>query len=536
MSTVPPPVSDTTSAPARNGIDRFFEITKRGSTVGAEVRGGIVTFVTMAYIVILNPIILSTSKDIAGTQLGFAQLSAVTGFTAAVMTILFGLIARLPFGFAAGLGINAFLAFSVVGEVTWPEAMGLVVINGLIIVLLSATGLRRMIFEAVPMQLKLAITVGIGLFIAFIGFVNAGFVTATQSDSPPVGLGVAGSVATVPTLIFVITLLVTAILVAMRVKGGILIGLVTGTVISVIVEAIWHFGPKVADGKVVNPGGWSLNVPAVQDLVAVPDLSLIGHVDLFGAFGRIGAVAALMLVFTLVFTNFFDAMGTMTGSSKEAGLADEKGNFPRLRSALIVEGVGAVAGGLTSGSSNTVFIESGAGIGEGARTGFANIVTGLLFAVAMFFTPLVSIVPTEVAAAALVIVGALMMSADPAHRPHRLLGSVPGVRNGHGDADDLLDRERDRRRLHQLGAPARILRQGPRDQPAALDRRDRLRDLLRARPARGAAALIPDWIRSHESRIQPRGIAQDETEDQFPDRVISPSFPPDPSAKVSWSS
>ena len=274
MSTVPPPTADKAPAEPKNAFDRFFEITKRGSTVGAEVRGGVVTFVTMAYIVILNPVILSTPKDIAGTHLAFAQLSAVTGFTAAVMTILFGLIARLPFAFAAGLGINAFLAFSVVGEVTWPEAMGLVVINGLIIVVLSATGLRRMIFTAVPMQLKIAITVGIGLFIAFIGFVNAGFVTSTKTDSPPVGLGVGGSVATVPTLIFVITLLLIAILVALRVKGGILIGLVAGTVIAVIVEAIWHLlGPKV-DGDKVHPGGWGLTAPTLpKNPLAIPHLS-----------------------------------------------------------------------------------------------------------------------------------------------------------------------------------------------------------------------------------------------------------------------
>ncbi len=403
MTTAPAhPDSDTEP---RNALDRFFEITKRGSSFGAEIRGGVVTFVTMAYIVILNPIILSTTADIDDHKLGFLQLSAVTGLTAAVMTILFGLIARLPFGFAAGLGINAFLAFSVVGEVTWPEAMGLVVINGLIIVLLSATGLRRMIFDAVPMQLKIAITVGIGLFIAFIGFVNAGFVTA--AGSPPVTLGIGGSVSTIPTVVFVFTLLLTGILVARKVKGGILIGLVSGTVLAVIVEAIWHIGAKGEK----NPGGWGLSVPALpKELVSLPDLSLVGQVDLFGAFGRIGALAALMLVFTLVFTNFFDAMGTMTGLAKESGLADEKGNFPRLKSALIVEGVGAVVGGATSGSSNTVFIESGAGIGEGARTGLANIVTGALFLIAMFFTPLVSIVPTEVAAAALVIVGALMMS------------------------------------------------------------------------------------------------------------------------------
>ncbi|HEX6954325.1 MAG TPA: NCS2 family permease, partial [Agromyces sp.] len=206
-------------------LDRYFEITKRGSSVSAEIRGGVVTFVTMAYIVILNPIILSSGTDVAGNSLDFAQVAAVTGLTAGVMTILFGLVARLPFAFAAGLGINSFLAVSVVGQVTWPEAMGLVVINGLIIVLLAATGLRRMIFDAVPLQLKLAITVGIGFFIAFIGFVDAGFVTSTGASSPPVGLGIGGSVATIPALVFVVTLLITGVLVARKVRGGILIGL-----------------------------------------------------------------------------------------------------------------------------------------------------------------------------------------------------------------------------------------------------------------------------------------------------------------------
>ncbi|MGI9823333.1 NCS2 family permease [Agromyces sp. Marseille-Q5079] len=386
-------------------IDRFFEITKRGSSVGAEVRGGLVTFVTMAYIVILNPIILSGSPDVAGDVLAFQQVAAVTGLTAGVMTILFGVVARLPFAFAAGLGINSYLAVAVVGEVTWPEAMGLVLINGLIIVLLAATGLRRLIFNAVPMQLKLAITVGIGLFIAFIGFVDAGFVTATGFNSPPVQLGAAGSIATVPSLIFVLTLLLTGVLVARKVRGGILIGLVSGTVVAVIVEAIWHLGSGAE-----NPGGWGLGVPTLPaSWFSWPDLSLVGQVS-FGSFERIGALAALGLIFTLVFTNFFDAMGTMTGLSKEAELADAKGDFPRLRSALIVEGVGAVAGGFTSSSSNTVFIESGAGIGEGARTGLANLVTGALFLLAMFVTPLTSIVPSEVASAALVVVGAMMMS------------------------------------------------------------------------------------------------------------------------------
>lgn len=359
----------------------------------------------MAYIIVLNPIILSGSADVTGSRLDFAQVSATTSLAAGVMTILFGLIARLPFAFAAGLGINSFLATTVVGSVTWAEAMGLVVINGLIIVLLAVTGLRRLVFDAVPMQLKLAITAGIGLFILFIGLVDAGFISSTGLPSPPVGLGSEGlgSISTIPTVVFIVTLLFTAVLVARRVRGGILIGLVSGTVLAAVIEAIWHLGPATD-----KPGGWSLSVPTLSGSpFALPDLSLVGAFSL-DSFARIGVLSAVMLVFTLVFTNFFDAMGTLTGLSREAGLADERGTFPRLRSALVVEGAGAVVGGATSSSSNTVFIESGAGVEEGARTGLANLVTGVLFLAAMFVSPLASIVPTEVAAAALVIVGVLM--------------------------------------------------------------------------------------------------------------------------------
>jgi len=388
-------------------VDRFFEITARQSSVATEIRGGVVTFIAMAYIIVLNPIILSSSADVDGNKLDFAQVSAMTSLAAGVMTILFGVVARLPFALAAGLGINSFLATTVVGSLTWPEAMGLVVINGLIIVLLAVTGLRRLVFDAVPMQLKLAITAGIGLFILFIGLVDAGFISSTGVPSPPVGLGGGGqgSICTVPTVIFVFTLLLTGVLVAKRVRGGILIGLVIGTVIAVVVEAIWHLGSATE-----KPGGWSLSVPTLSGSpFSLPDLSLVGAFSL-DSFGRIGVLAAVMLVFTLVFANFFDAMGTMTGLSREAGLSDANGTFPRLRSALVVEGAGAVVGGATSSSSNTVFIESGAGIEEGARTGLANVVTGLLFLAAMFVAPLASIVPTEVAAVALVVVGAMMVS------------------------------------------------------------------------------------------------------------------------------
>ena len=395
------------------------------------------------------------------------------------MTILFGLIARLPFAFAAGLGINSFVATTLVGSLTWPEAMGLVVINGLIIVILAATGLRRLVFDAVPMQLKLAITAGIGLFILFIGLVDAGFIGSTGLPSPPVGLGAGGigSISTVPTVVFVFTLLVTGVLVVRRVRGGILIGLVAGTLVAVAIEAIWHLGSAVE-----KPGGWSLSVPTLSGSpFALPDLSLVGEFSLHGSFGRIGVLAATMFVFTLVFANFFDAMGTFTGLAREAGLADDQGTFPRLRSALIVEGAGAVVGGATSASSNTVFIESGAGIEEGARTGLANLVTGALFLAAMFISPLASIVPTEVAAAALVIVGAMMVShlrhidisefsvALPVVLTVATMPFTYSIANGIG-----------------VGFIAWVVLrsaagQGARDQPAAVDRRRGLPRLLRAR-------------------------------------------------------
>ncbi|MCM3658755.1 NCS2 family permease [Agromyces mediolanus] len=401
---LPTGATTTVDGEPKNAIDRFFEITRRGSTFGREIRGGIVTFVTMAYIVILNPLILGGTEDVAGNALDAAQVGAATGLTAGLMTILFGVFARLPFAIAAGLGINSFLAVSVVGQVTWPEAMGLVVINGVIIVLLGATGARTAIFRAVPQALKAAITVGIGLFIAFIGFVDSGFVNRTPGG-PPVQLGDAGSITSVPTLIFLLGLVLIGILVARKVPGGILIGIVVTTIIAIIAQALLKLGPSFED-----PNGWHMTIPELPTaLFTVPDFGLVGQFDLFGSFGRIGALSATMLIFTLVFSNFFDAMGTMTGLAKNAGLAHKDGTFPRLRAAFIVEGAGAIAGGATSTSSNTVYVDSASGIGEGARTGLASIVVGVLFLLSMFLTPLTLVVPIEVGSAALVIVGAMMM-------------------------------------------------------------------------------------------------------------------------------
>ena len=386
-------------------LDRFFEITKRGSTVSRELRGGLVTFVTMAYIVILNPLILGGVADVEDFSLDGAQIGAATGLTAGVITILFGLVAKMPFALAAGLGINSFLAVAVVGNVTWVEAMGLVIINGIIIVLLGATGARTAIFRAIPQPLKAAITVGIGLFIAFIGFVDSGFVNRTPAG-PPVQLGDGGSIASVPTLIFLFALVLIGVLVARRVPGAILIGIVVSTILAIIAQATLQLGAS-AD----SPGGWHMTIPELPSaILTIPDFGLVGQFDLFGAFGRVGVLSATMLVFTLVFTNFFDAMGSMTGLAKNAGLAHKDGTFPRLRSAFIVEGFGAIAGGGTSSSSATVYVDSAAGIGEGARTGLASVTVGVLFLLSMFFTPLTLTVPIEVGSAALVVVGAMMMA------------------------------------------------------------------------------------------------------------------------------
>jgi len=407
--------SEPTPSNAPGAIDRFFKISERGSARNREVRGGLVTFFTMSYIVLLNPIIIggipatdgqpAKNADVLGNVLPLAQIAAVTALVAGVMSILFGLVANYPFAIATGLGINSLLAVTIAPEVTWPEAMGLVVIDGIIIVLLAVTGFRTAVFNAIPAELKAAIAAGIGAFIAFIGFVDAGFVTKPEAGTTPVQLGTENSITTIPTLIFAIGVLVMGILVVRKVPGGLLIGIVIMSVVAIIAEAVFDLGSSQD-----NPDGWSLSIPQLPDgLGGLPDLALVGNVDIFGAFTRIGVLAASVFVFALVLSNFFDAMGTMTGLGKEAGLADDKGNLPGIGRALVVEGTGAIVGGAASSSSNTVFVESASGIAEGARTGLANVVTGLLFLAAMFLTPLYEVIPLEAVTPALVVVGALMI-------------------------------------------------------------------------------------------------------------------------------
>nr|WP_255549541.1 NCS2 family permease [Corynebacterium sp. TAE3-ERU12] len=396
-------------------MDRYFHITERGSTTGTELRAGVVTFFAMAYIILLNPLIIGTVADVNGVVLGIAPVAAATAFAAGILTIAFGVFAKYPFGLATGLGINTLVAVTFVSNqgMTWPEAMGLVVLDGLIIVALAVSGFRSAVFDAIPGSMKSAMTVGIGMFITMIGLVDGGLVRRipdAAGTTVPVQLGINGQIASWPTAVFVLGIIICGVLVAFNVPGGLFIGIVLNTIIAMIVEAITGAGPSFVDGK-PEPTGWNLAVPQAPDPVfGIPDLSLLGAVDLLGAFTSVGVIAATMALFTLVLANFFDAMGTMTGLGKQAGLTDAHGNLPNMKTALVVEGTGAVVGGACSASSNTVYIDSAAGIADGARTGLANIVTGVLFLAAMFFTPLYEIVPIEAAAPVLVIVGTMMVA------------------------------------------------------------------------------------------------------------------------------
>src|SRR4051812_11700427 len=393
----------------RNGLDRFFQISVRRSTMGREVRGGFTTFFTMAYIVVLNPIILS-GADIDGNKLPFAAVAAVTALIAGVMTILMGVVGRYPFALAAGLGINAIVAVYAATQLTWPEIMGLIVLEGLLITVLVLTGFRKAVFEAIPPQLKTAIAVGIGFFLTIIGLVDAGFIRRAQEGVVPISFGINGQLAGWPLLVFVVGLLLTSVLVVRRVKGALLIGIIATTVVAIIVEAIAEVGPTFTDDG-VNPHGWALQVPTLpESIVATPDFSLLGHFSLFGGFERIGILAALLIVFSIMLADFFDTVGTVTAVGAEGGLLDEDRNLPGSQPVLLVDSLAAAAGGAASVSSNTTYIESASGVADGARTGLASVATGVLFLVAMFLSPLVQIVPSEAAAPALVIVGALMIS------------------------------------------------------------------------------------------------------------------------------
>ncbi|WP_442814995.1 NCS2 family permease [Streptomyces sp. NBC_01298] len=399
----PPPRTRTpmsTTAP----VDRYFKISERGSTIGREVRGGFATFFAMAYIIVLNPIILGSAKDMYGNQLDGGQLVTATVLTAAFTTLLMGVIGNVPIALAAGLGVNTVVALQLAPRMSWPDAMGMVVLAGFVVMLLVATGLRERVMNAVPLGLRKGIAIGIGLFILLIGLVDSGFVTRIPDvahTTVPIQLGSNGHLHGWPVLIFVVGVLLTLTLIIRKTPGAILISIVAMTVAALVIQLI----TKLPDAA------WGLTVPEWPgNPVAAPDFGLIGQVSLFGGFGKVGMLTGILFVFTVLLSCFFDAMGTILGVGDEAKLTKPDGSFPGINRVLFVDGMAVAAGGASSSSATTCFVESTAGVGEGARTGLANIVTGGLFTVSLFLTPLATMVPSQAATPALVAVGFLIMA------------------------------------------------------------------------------------------------------------------------------
>ena len=365
--------------PGGMSMDSYFKLTERGTSVGTEVRAGVTTFLVMAYIIFVNPGILSA----AGLDPG--AVAAATALVAGLLTILMGIVANVPLAMAAGLGINAAVAFGLVlGDGLTPEgAMGVIVLEGLIVAALVVVGLREAIMNAVPLSLKRAIGVGIGLFILFIGFVNGGLIGIPEGGAVPVEFifpNTAGAWVTV------IGLLITVVLYARKMPGALIISIFATT----IVAFLWDVA--------VVPDNFSVT----------PSFDTLGAFDLGNVFTQLGFVAAALTIFSFMLTDFFDTMGTATAITEQAGLTDEDGNIDEIGKLLFVDSIGAAAGGAAGVSSNTSYIESSAGVAEGGRTGLTSVVVGILFLVAIFLAPLAGIVPPQATAPVLILVGFLM--------------------------------------------------------------------------------------------------------------------------------
>ena len=372
-------------------IARYFKFAERGTDFATEIRAGLTTFLVMAYIIFLNPIILADGfKVVSGYDLDITAAAATTALVAGLLTIAMGVLTNYPFALAAGLGLNAIVAFSLTGLGLSPQgAMGVIVIEGLVITALVIVGAREAVMNAVPLALKRSIGVGIGLFILFIGFVDARLIQIPPGSVAAVAAGGGGVppvelvLPTTPAhFVFFFGLLLTIALWVMKIRGALLISIIVTTVIAIAVG--------------VQP------VPALESPAFFPLFP-----DLSNVF-TLGAVVAVLTIFTIMLADFFDTMGTVTGVAAEAGLVDEEGRVPGIGPVLLVDSLGAVAGGAAGISSNTTYIESAAGVAEGGRTGFTAVVVGVLFLVAILASPLAPLVPFVATAPALVLVGYLM--------------------------------------------------------------------------------------------------------------------------------
>ena len=361
---------------AQTGLDSYFKVSERGSSVGTEVRAGVTTFLVMAYILFVNADILSA------TGLDPVAVAAGTALVAGILSIAMGVIANHPIALAAGLGINAAVAFGLVltDGLTAEGAMGVILWEGILVTVLVVLGLREAVMAAIPDSLKYSIGVGIGLFILFIGLVNGGLV---RQGGAIVEFVFPNSYSAGTTLVGV---LIALVLMARKVKGAMIITIILTTIVALILNVI--------------------DLPS--NLSASVSFSTIGAVDMGNVFAEMGALAAILTIFTFMLTDFFDTMGTATAVSEQAGLTKD-GKIPKLRELLLVDSLGAALGGLCGVSSNTSYIESSAGVAEGGRTGLTSVVTGVLFLIAIILSPLALLVPSQATAPVLILIGFLMV-------------------------------------------------------------------------------------------------------------------------------
>ena len=390
------------SPPAEGGLDSFFKLGERRTSVGTEIRAGLTTFMVMAYIIFVNPSILS-SGPLEGVGPPFLPTVVATALAAGILTIAMGLIANYPFALAAGLGLNAVVAFELIlgRGFTWQQAMAVIIWEGLIILVLVLTGLREAIMDAIPANLKRAIAMGIGLFILFIGLVNGGFVGAGEGT-----LVTYPGVANVATLTFVIGLAIALALIALKVRGALLVSILVTTVIAIILNnVVGAENSGFLATTAVLPTSYFFDFSADNFSTIFQPIG-----SMFSIFSKEGVplIIVLLVIFSLMLSDFFDTMGTVVGVGEQADLLDEDGKLPGIGRVLTVDSFGAILGGAFATSSNTTYIESAAGVGEGGRTGLTSVVVGILFLAAILIAPIAGIVPAQATAPALVIVGFLM--------------------------------------------------------------------------------------------------------------------------------
>ena len=357
-----------------NFLEKIFKLSENNTNVKTEVTAGITTFMTMAYILVVNPMILSASGMDQGA------VFVATALSAAISTFFMGILANYPIGLAPGMGLNVFFANTIVLQMgySWQFALMAVFIEGIIFILLTVTNLREKIIECIPMNLKFAVTAGVGLFIAYVGLSNASIVVD----------GALGNIHDPLVILTLVGLLITGVLVAKNVKGALLISIASISIIGMVLKLV-----------ALPTGIVSLDIPSLK-----PVFLQAFSVDK----SEIFSLNMVILVFTLLFVDLFDTVGCLVGVAEKGNLLDEKGNIPRAKEAMLADAIGTTVGALLGTSTVTAFVESASGVGEGGRTGLTAITTGFLFLISLFFAPLFAAIPTQATSAVLIIVGVMM--------------------------------------------------------------------------------------------------------------------------------